>query len=280
VIVGGAPLRGTGGYVGELGHMVVNPQGRSCYCGCRGCWETEVCEAALRRALRLPADTGRGKLIAELRELAADPPVSLARELVELAHTSIRQYQRANGEVIALLVIAPSKTDTERLLPHVARVVPGHRDDRGPANRARPIPLVPRYDGHERVWTAPMPYLFPRQIGGVCRVASTGTILNNLRRRCQILGERSLGSCRAQHEQGPSRRHAGSLCPAASTRGSNAACSLSACGGHGSAGMNSLAGSGSWRLSPQAGRRCGCALQAGAQERATALGLLAKPQPP
>lgn len=38
-------------------------------------------------------------------------------ELVELAHTSIRQYQRPNGEVIALLVIAPSKTNRERVIP-------------------------------------------------------------------------------------------------------------------------------------------------------------------
>jgi hypothetical protein len=30
-------------------------------------------------------------------------------ELLELTHLSIRQYQRPNGEVIALLVIAPSK---------------------------------------------------------------------------------------------------------------------------------------------------------------------------
>lgn len=34
-----------------------------------------------------------------------------------------------------------------------------------------------------------MPYLFQRQIGGVRRVTSPATILNNLRRRCQILGE-------------------------------------------------------------------------------------------
>lgn len=75
VISGGAVLRG----LGEFGHMMVRPDGRVCHCGCRGCWETEVCEAALRRALGLPADTGRGELIAELRELAADPPVALAR---------------------------------------------------------------------------------------------------------------------------------------------------------------------------------------------------------
>lgn len=76
VISGGAVLRGAGGY---LGHMIVRPNGRKCHCGCRGCWETEVCEAALRRALGLPADTGQGELKAELRQLAANPLVALAR---------------------------------------------------------------------------------------------------------------------------------------------------------------------------------------------------------
>jgi hypothetical protein len=37
-----------------------------------------------------------------------------SEELLELSQLSIRQYQRPNGEVVALLVIAPSKTDRER----------------------------------------------------------------------------------------------------------------------------------------------------------------------
>jgi hypothetical protein len=84
-------------------------------------------------------------------------------ELVELAHTSIRQYQRPNGEVIALLFIAPSKTDRERVIPmpaelfHVIAMIVMRQTAHGP------IPSVPRYDGHERVWTAPMPFLFQRQ---------------------------------------------------------------------------------------------------------------------
>jgi predicted NBD/HSP70 family sugar kinase len=73
VISNGAPLRGTGGYVGELGHMVVRPGGLPCYCGCEGCWETEVGEAALCRALALPVNASRGAVVAELRSLATDP---------------------------------------------------------------------------------------------------------------------------------------------------------------------------------------------------------------
>lgn len=69
VISDGRPLRGTRGYVGELGHLVVRPGGRACYCGSRGCWETEVGEAAMCRALGLPEDTARGVVVAELRSL-------------------------------------------------------------------------------------------------------------------------------------------------------------------------------------------------------------------
>jgi Transcriptional regulator/sugar kinase len=50
IIAGGRPLTGYGGHGGEIGHMVVNPQGRSCGCGSRGCWETEIGERALVRA--------------------------------------------------------------------------------------------------------------------------------------------------------------------------------------------------------------------------------------
>jgi predicted NBD/HSP70 family sugar kinase len=51
IILGGRPMMGAGGYGGEVGHMVVNPAGRSCRCGRRGCWETEVGEGAVLIAL-------------------------------------------------------------------------------------------------------------------------------------------------------------------------------------------------------------------------------------
>jgi predicted NBD/HSP70 family sugar kinase len=46
-IAGGRPITGHGGHGGEVGHMVVNPQGSRCGCGSRGCWETVVGEQAL-----------------------------------------------------------------------------------------------------------------------------------------------------------------------------------------------------------------------------------------
>jgi predicted NBD/HSP70 family sugar kinase len=47
IIAGGRRVTGHGGYGGEVGHMVVNPGGRPCGCGSRGCWETEIGEYAL-----------------------------------------------------------------------------------------------------------------------------------------------------------------------------------------------------------------------------------------
>jgi len=78
VISDGSALRGTAGYVGELGHMVVNPHGRQCYCGSTGCWETEVGEPALCRALGLREGAPRGAVVAELRALASSS--ALVRE--------------------------------------------------------------------------------------------------------------------------------------------------------------------------------------------------------
>ncbi|GAA4527370.1 ROK family protein [Amycolatopsis samaneae] len=85
VIAEGSSLRGGAGYVGEVGHMVVRPGGRACYCGSSGCWETEVGEAALCRALGLPEDTPRGAIVVELRALGRDPSAAASRlaEFVE-----------------------------------------------------------------------------------------------------------------------------------------------------------------------------------------------------
>lgn len=59
VLAGGRPLWGARGYAGELGHSLINSEGRRCHCGKRGCLETEV------NLRRLQAAVGRGPLSAE-----------------------------------------------------------------------------------------------------------------------------------------------------------------------------------------------------------------------
>ncbi|SBS79350.1 putative DNA integrase/recombinase [uncultured Mycobacterium sp.] len=90
-----------------------------------------------------------------------------SEELLELSHHSITEYRLpSSGEVVPLLQIAPSKTDTERLLlvsPELADVLSAVVTRlRAPTGA---IPLVPSYDIRERVWNPPMPLLFQRAIG-------------------------------------------------------------------------------------------------------------------
>ena len=59
IIADGRRISGHGGYGGEVGHMVVNPYGRECSCGSRGCWETEIGEYALLRHAGRTGQSGR-----------------------------------------------------------------------------------------------------------------------------------------------------------------------------------------------------------------------------
>ncbi|MFC5898820.1 tyrosine-type recombinase/integrase [Streptomyces zhihengii] len=111
-------------------------------------------------------------------------------ELVELTHLSIRQYERPGGEVIALLVVAPSKTERERVIPMsaelfhaVAQIVRRH------TRRGHSIPLLSRYDGHEKTWSEPMPFLFQRQLGTRHDVVSPTTVQLMIRRSCEEIAE-------------------------------------------------------------------------------------------
>lgn len=47
IVAGGSVIRGTQGFAGEIGHMVVDPDGPPCPCGQRGCWERYASGSAL-----------------------------------------------------------------------------------------------------------------------------------------------------------------------------------------------------------------------------------------
>ena len=78
VTVGGQPLDGAAGYAGEVGHMLVNPNGAACACGSSGCWETEIGERAmLARAGRSP-DGGRAAVDELVHAANSGEPAALA----------------------------------------------------------------------------------------------------------------------------------------------------------------------------------------------------------
>ena len=99
-------------------------------------------------------------------------------ELTELSHHSLIQYRLpATGELVPLLQIAPSKTDTERLLviaPELADVlstiITRIRGSDGS------VPLVVSYDYGQKTWNPPMPLLFQWRSGLENRPLSASAI--------------------------------------------------------------------------------------------------------
>ena len=51
IVVNGSVVTGDSGHAGEVGHVIVKPDGRQCGCGRRGCLETYVSAPGLRRTV-------------------------------------------------------------------------------------------------------------------------------------------------------------------------------------------------------------------------------------
>src|SRR5579859_6407095 len=99
-------------------------------------------------------------------------------ELLEITHLALVSYALPDtGETVPLLQIVPSKSDQERLLlvpPELASILASViARIRGADGR---IPLVARYDHHERVTGPPLPHLFQRQRGWRREVMSTTAV--------------------------------------------------------------------------------------------------------
>jgi integrase len=114
-------------------------------------------------------------------------------ELLELTHLALVHYRlNDTGEIVPLLQIVPSKADQERLLlvsPELANVLATI------INRLRSIgsgtiPIIPRWDRHERIWAPALPYLFQRRSGHRNRVVSVTSVQNMLNRTLARAGLR------------------------------------------------------------------------------------------
>jgi glucokinase len=51
IFINGQLVHGAGGHAGEIGHVIVKPDGRQCGCGRRGCLETYVSATGIRRTV-------------------------------------------------------------------------------------------------------------------------------------------------------------------------------------------------------------------------------------
>jgi predicted NBD/HSP70 family sugar kinase len=78
LLVDGRPFAGVAGYGGEVGHLPINPAGRTCSCGSIGCWETEIGALSLLRRAGRSERGGRIEMDALLADAAAGDPTALA----------------------------------------------------------------------------------------------------------------------------------------------------------------------------------------------------------
>jgi len=93
IILDRRPLRGSHGWGGELGHLTVDPDGKPCRCGSRGCLQTYASLAAILAADTLPAgltadaalltwaDAGRPETLAALDTAATALGIAIANVL-------------------------------------------------------------------------------------------------------------------------------------------------------------------------------------------------------
>ena len=82
MVVGGALVRGANGFTGEIGHMVVDPDGPLCPCGRHGCWERYASGSGLAWLARQAAV---GERLARVVELAGGAVGAVRGEHVQAA---------------------------------------------------------------------------------------------------------------------------------------------------------------------------------------------------
>lgn len=131
VIIDGRPMLGAGGFGGEVGHMVVNPDGGECRCGARGCWETEIGGDAIVTAAGMADERSTvADVIAAAQAGDAQAAAALQRAGAWLGLGLANLVNLFNPEVIVLgghlrlLLPMVSSTVTEQ----VQRAVPAARD--------------------------------------------------------------------------------------------------------------------------------------------------------
>lgn len=82
VIASNTLIRGANGFTGEIGHMVVDPDGPPCPCGRRGCWERFASGSGLGRLAR---EAAIGKRLRRVVQLAGGEAEQVRGEDVQAA---------------------------------------------------------------------------------------------------------------------------------------------------------------------------------------------------
>ncbi len=132
VVLGGRLLEGATGNAGHIGHLCVEPEGRQCACGARGCLEAEASGTAIAAVTGRPAAEAGPEVVARTGRLVGRAVASVAN-LLDL-RLAVVAGSVALGFGAAFFAAAQAELDARACLSFSAgaRVVPAGLGAAGP----------------------------------------------------------------------------------------------------------------------------------------------------
>jgi glucokinase len=132
IVLGGRLLDGATGNAGHIGHLIVEPEGRRCVCGARGCLEAEVSGLSIAAYTGRPAADAGPDVIERSGRLVGRAVASVAN-LLDL-HLAVVAGSVALGFGAPFFAAAQAEVDRSARLAYSrgTQIVPGGLGSSGP----------------------------------------------------------------------------------------------------------------------------------------------------
>ena len=104
IILDGRVLQGRHGNIGELGHIQIDPSGKQCHCGNRGCLETVASSQAIRNEVSERIARGEESSLSAIEEVSVEEICEAAANGDPLAVDVIEKLGRYLGSAIAIVI--------------------------------------------------------------------------------------------------------------------------------------------------------------------------------
>ena len=104
IVLDGRVLQGRHGNIGELGHIQIDPNGKLCHCGNRGCLETVASSQAIRSEVAERLANGEESTLSDIEELSVEDICEAAANGDPLAVDAVEKLGRYLGSAIAIVI--------------------------------------------------------------------------------------------------------------------------------------------------------------------------------
>ncbi|KII79673.1 ROK family protein [Vibrio renipiscarius] len=104
IILDGRLLQGRHGNIGELGHIRIDPQGKLCHCGNRGCLETVASSQAIRLEVSERIARGEASTLSSIANITVEDICEAAANGDALAVDAIEKLAEYLGAAISIVI--------------------------------------------------------------------------------------------------------------------------------------------------------------------------------